>query len=710
MKKRQFIVLTAALTLAVSMTAFGGGWQQQPSGRWWYLKDSGAITASTVSWHQDSAGNWYLGSSRDQSDNRWTSNGWFWVYDAAAGNMKCYYFDGEGYLLTSTTTPDGYQVNEKGEWVKDGAVVVINPPAPLPVMKADFDYSQYLPGNYEATAAARKQQAGWQKDANGWQYRKADGQYCANGWFWVFDSSIQGMKCYYFNPQGYLLLNGTAPDGYQVNANGEWIQDGAVQVVTAPKAAAVLSNDELKQAQSPSATGNNSSISGIQNANRYTTSNATGTSGAGGNSSGRDTSRDDSSANGASGNESDRVQVYKKVLDQALSKAIPNQYNISADGENITINLWSNRADDNFIQLLQYGNATTLTKWDEVKSSFMRIANTYYRTYQSAGLNATFRMNQVSSSNHSRKLLSYENGSCTYDVVDANDNSKQENFKQLMNDLLKKTDYANRFRINLSGKDCTISLWTDAGMDDMLARDRQWGELKNTIQKLAQQFYGYYQNEYGLNGTFSLIFVSARDKSTSLIRFDNGTLAYDILRDDPAALDELVGNSQTSDDTTDEEQDDASDETENDSRYEEDEEDASDSSGSLSEEDEKRIEKFYEYYPSKIKMLLSASKIDDCTVSRDGSDITITAWGKQFDEVYENYMAGNDKTGAGWGLTKSGLVLSMRLENKTFWNEYRKDSVNNNGTITLHVVSAKDKDKEILTFENGVCTYDASEE
>ena len=38
------------------------------------------------------------------------------------GVAECYYFDGNGYILANTTTPDGYQVNAGGAWIQNGAV------------------------------------------------------------------------------------------------------------------------------------------------------------------------------------------------------------------------------------------------------------------------------------------------------------------------------------------------------------------------------------------------------------------------------------------------------------------------------------------------------------------------------------------------------------------------------------------------------------
>ena len=44
------------------------------------------------------------------------------------------------------------------------------------------------------------------------------------------DSNNDGLyECYYFNVLGHMYKNGTTPDGYKVNENGEWVVDGIVQ-------------------------------------------------------------------------------------------------------------------------------------------------------------------------------------------------------------------------------------------------------------------------------------------------------------------------------------------------------------------------------------------------------------------------------------------------------------------------------------------------
>ena len=48
--------------------------------------------------------------------------GWQWLDGNGDGVAECYYFDGNGYMLSSTITPDGYQVNANGAWVSNGTV------------------------------------------------------------------------------------------------------------------------------------------------------------------------------------------------------------------------------------------------------------------------------------------------------------------------------------------------------------------------------------------------------------------------------------------------------------------------------------------------------------------------------------------------------------------------------------------------------------
>lgn len=92
---KSFAVLGMALglTAAGAMTALAGEWIESPKG-WWYQNNDGTYPSSC----------------------------WKWIdgdYDDIA---QCYYFDAEGYMLASTTTPDGYQVDANGCWTENGTV------------------------------------------------------------------------------------------------------------------------------------------------------------------------------------------------------------------------------------------------------------------------------------------------------------------------------------------------------------------------------------------------------------------------------------------------------------------------------------------------------------------------------------------------------------------------------------------------------------
>lgn len=88
--------------------------------------------------------------------------------------------------------------------------------------------------NTSGTTAAAAE--GWQQDTTGWWWRNADGSYPVNQW-----KEVNG-KQYYFGTDGYMLVNTTTPDGYQVDADGAWVENGIVQqkAVQAPPVRASL--------------------------------------------------------------------------------------------------------------------------------------------------------------------------------------------------------------------------------------------------------------------------------------------------------------------------------------------------------------------------------------------------------------------------------------------------------------------------------------
>lgn len=52
---------------------------------------------------------------RDKETKEYVVDGWKWIHDDDTNTDYCYYFE-NGYLLTDTTTPDGYKVDSNGRW------------------------------------------------------------------------------------------------------------------------------------------------------------------------------------------------------------------------------------------------------------------------------------------------------------------------------------------------------------------------------------------------------------------------------------------------------------------------------------------------------------------------------------------------------------------------------------------------------------------
>ena len=117
---------------------------------------------------------WVQAGSRwwfKHSDGSYTSNGWEKI------NGVWYRFDNSGWMQTG--------------WLKDGGTWY------------------YLDGS-----GAMK--TGWLKDNGSWYYLDSSGA-MKTGWM-----KVAG-KWYYAYSSGALAVNTTTPDGYRVNANGEWV-------------------------------------------------------------------------------------------------------------------------------------------------------------------------------------------------------------------------------------------------------------------------------------------------------------------------------------------------------------------------------------------------------------------------------------------------------------------------------------------------------
>ena len=83
----------------------------------------GAWLQNTGSWQSNSTGWWYQNADGSYPANEWKQINGSWYYFNESGYMVAsmwignYYLGGNGAMLTNTTTPDGYVVDENGLWI-----------------------------------------------------------------------------------------------------------------------------------------------------------------------------------------------------------------------------------------------------------------------------------------------------------------------------------------------------------------------------------------------------------------------------------------------------------------------------------------------------------------------------------------------------------------------------------------------------------------
>lgn len=70
--------------------------------------------------------------------------------------------------------------------------------------------------------------AGWEQAGPTWKYQD-NGAYYNDGWHWIDGNNDGISECYFFNPDGTILLNTNTPDNYTVNELGAWTVNGVVQ-------------------------------------------------------------------------------------------------------------------------------------------------------------------------------------------------------------------------------------------------------------------------------------------------------------------------------------------------------------------------------------------------------------------------------------------------------------------------------------------------
>lgn len=79
------------------------------------------------------------------------------------------------------------------------------------------------------TASAAAWKTGAAPNEDRWWYDDEDGTWAENEWRWL-DGNRDGVaECYAFDREGWMYADTTTPDGYQVNRDGAWVVNGAVQ-------------------------------------------------------------------------------------------------------------------------------------------------------------------------------------------------------------------------------------------------------------------------------------------------------------------------------------------------------------------------------------------------------------------------------------------------------------------------------------------------
>ena len=138
----------------------------------------------------------------------WSKKDGQWLYQLEDGshivnewkqiNGTWYHFDNSGLMQTGWIKENGtwYYLNDTGAmqtgWVKEN-------------------------GTWYYLNDSGAMQTGWVKENGTWYYLNQSGS-METGWFTVSD------KWYYANESGALAINTTTPDGYTVNADGEWVE------------------------------------------------------------------------------------------------------------------------------------------------------------------------------------------------------------------------------------------------------------------------------------------------------------------------------------------------------------------------------------------------------------------------------------------------------------------------------------------------------
>lgn len=213
LRKKLIALSAAALSMAMIMPVFADnpvGWRQTGN-TWQYVKDA--------------SGSLY-------------SNGWQWLDGNKDGVSECYYFDANGNMLSNTTTPDGWQVNEGGAWIMNGVVQTkgaatqatdTNTKRPSSKEIIDYLYRGHTDKSIFYDHLIDTSRPEWNNGVTNLKMIEAVGaprwSHTHGGWYYLgYDNT--DVEAIALNDEGYLLADTITPDGYYVNKRGVLEIDG----------------------------------------------------------------------------------------------------------------------------------------------------------------------------------------------------------------------------------------------------------------------------------------------------------------------------------------------------------------------------------------------------------------------------------------------------------------------------------------------------
>ncbi len=94
------------------------------------------------------------------------------------------------------------------------------------------------------TAFAGVWRTGASPNENRWWYDNEDGTWAEGGWQWIDGNQDGTAECYYFDSEGWIAADTTTPDGYQVNGDGAWVENGLVMTQAVSLAASSMHTGE----------------------------------------------------------------------------------------------------------------------------------------------------------------------------------------------------------------------------------------------------------------------------------------------------------------------------------------------------------------------------------------------------------------------------------------------------------------------------------